>query len=171
MAPCSMKHRIPPAVLLFVCCLLVANGCAEEAVKTPPQPLKSQRVVIAGKEFDLELALDRDARHQGLSDRKSIADNGGMLFVFPGAQPMEFVMRRCLTPIDVIFLSPGSRVVAMHAMTVEPYDTPEDALKRYGTKWPAQFVIELQGGMIEKLGIKEADAIDLPADQLKRLAK
>lgn len=162
--------RTAPAVTLAILMLSV-SGCGSEAPKAPAGAATTQRVMIAGKAFDLELAMDRDARHQGLSDRKSIPDNGGMLFVFPGAQPMEFVMRRCLTPIDVIFLSPGARVVALHAMTVEPYDTPEDSLKRYGTKWPAQFVIELQGGMIDKLGIKEADVIELPADELKRRAK
>lgn len=143
-------------------------GCEPGAVTSPPA---RQPVTIAGRTFDLELALDDDARYRGLSDRRSLADDGGMLFVFPRPHTLVFVMRRCLVPIDVVFLDPGGRVVATHAMRVEPYDQPEEVLKRYTSRYSAQFAIELRGGTAVALGLEEGQQIDLPTDRLKRLAR
>jgi len=93
-----------------------------------------------------------------------------MLFVFAHPRKLAFVMRRCLVPIDIIFLDAGGRVVQTHAMAVEPYDTPEWNLKRYSSRYAAQFAIELRGGTLEKLKVKVGDKIDLPLKELKQRA-
>ena len=134
-------------------------------------PPAFEQVRIGDKHFTLELALDGEARYQGLSDRAAIPDEGGMLFVFSNAARVAFVMRRCLVPIDLLFLDAGRRVIAMHQMQVEPYDTSEKKLKRYGSQWPAQFAIELKGGTIDLLGIHVGQSIDLPVDELKARAR
>lgn len=134
-------------------------------------PSATQIAVIGGKNFTLELALDSATRFQGLSDRKSIDENGGMLFVFENAEVSQFVMRKCYVPIDILFLDASGRIVKMHEMTVEPYDTPEEKLKRYSSEWPTQFAIELRGGTLKKLTLKNGDRIDLPARELIKRAK
>jgi uncharacterized membrane protein (UPF0127 family) len=130
-----------------------------------------QAVTIDGRVFRLEVAADADKRFQGLSDREEIPEDGGMLFVFPSEARREFVMRRCLVPIDILFLDGRGTVVKMHAMQVEPYDRPELALKRYGSRWPAQFAIELRGGWLEELEVAEGDVIELPLEALKAMAE
>lgn len=126
-------------------------------------------VTIGGKTFKLELAITRAQRYQGLSDRGEIAADGGMMFVFADADHRTFVMRKCYVPIDIIFLDPGQRIVAMHAMTVEPYDTPEEKLKLYPSIWPAQYAIELAGGTLKKLNLKTGDKIPFQIpDDLKQ---
>ena len=129
------------------------------------------QVKLGGSTFGLELALDDQTRIQGLSDRAQIADVGGMLFVFPNPKLLAFVMRRCLVPIDLLILDPGGRVIAMHRMQVEPYDTPERDLRRYGCEWPAQFAIELKGGTIDRIGIQPGHTVELPLEDLKRRAR
>lgn len=128
-------------------------------------------VVIAGETFNLELALDNDARYKGLSGRKEIATDGGMLFVFPAADPLYFVMRDCFVPIDILFLDPNGRVVNTHRMTIEPPGTPNDKLPLYPSAWPSQFAIELKGGTLDRLKIKEGDKVEMPIDELKRRAR
>ncbi|NJL31610.1 MAG: DUF192 domain-containing protein [Phycisphaerales bacterium] len=91
--------------------------------------------------------------------------------MFPSPRELTFVMRRCLVPIDLIYLDPAGRIVALHAMAVEPYDRPDHRLKHYRSGWPAQFAIELQGGMIAKLELKIGQIIALPVDELKRQAR
>ncbi|MEQ9461695.1 MAG: DUF192 domain-containing protein [Phycisphaeraceae bacterium] len=130
-----------------------------------------QEVTLDGRVFRLEVAADADQRFQGLSDREQIAEDGGMLFVFPSEARREFVMRRCLVPIDILFLDGRGTVVKTHAMKVEPYDRPELALKRYGSRWPAQFAIEIRGGLLEGMAIEEGDVIELPIEQLKAMAR
>ncbi len=154
--------------LPLVALLLTLAACG----RTQPQPgADTLNATIGGRTFTLELALDESARFQGLSDRASIAENGGMLFVFPDARVRQFVMRRCLVPIDIVFLSPGGRIVAMHEMDMEPYDTPENELKRYSSQWPAQFALEFAEGTIDALGLEVGQRVDLPLEALKGRAR
>ena len=149
--------------------LLGVAGCRPEA--SDESASATQAVVINNRAFTLELALDEDTRRQGLSDRAEIAENGGMLFVFPQARPLQFVMRRCLTPIDIVFLGPNGRVVSTHTMAVEPYDTPEAELTRYGGRYAGQFALEFRGGTLEQLDLSPGDAVDLPLESLKARAR
>ncbi len=145
---------------------VILTACADH--KTTAD---TQRVVLGDQTFELELALDRKARFKGLSDRPKISADGGMLFVFPQPRRLEFVMRRCLVPIDLIFLDPGGRIVGTHAMSVQPFDTPEERLRRYTSGYPAQFAIELKGGTTARLRLEPGAKIDLPLDALKRRAR
>ena len=47
----------------------------------------------------------------------------------------------------------------------------EDRLVRYTSRFPSQIVIELKGGTIQTLGVKEGDLVQLKAEELKKLAK
>ncbi|MBS0187808.1 MAG: DUF192 domain-containing protein [Planctomycetes bacterium] len=158
-----MKHMLTGALLTG---LLVAGGC-EEPYKTTD---KLTQVTISGKPFTLELAMDQASRVQGLSGRKEIPDSGGMLFVFPDSEVrvQEFVMRDCPIPIDIIFLDRSRRVTGSHAMLVEEprresedMQTYENRLKRYSSRFDAQFAIELKGGTLEKLAIKPGEQINI----------
>jgi uncharacterized membrane protein (UPF0127 family) len=162
----------------LVACLLLTAGCPNEkqatqqGAQTVPvaqaEESSLQAVTIKSETFTLELALDDASRLQGLSDRAEIADDGGMLFVFPKEAVREFVMRRCLVPIDIAFLNAQGEVVWMHAMQVESEpNTPEYRLKRYSSHYPAQFAIELKEGTIRRLGLAQGDRIDLPLEVLK----
>lgn len=145
---------------------------------------KFAKVTIKDKEFKLELALDDTKRFKGLSDRKEIPKEGGMLFVFKRAEEREFVMRDCPIPIDIIFLDGAGRVTAKHKMKVEEprkadepktddptQDKYEQRLKRYNSKYPAQFVIELAGDTLDTLEVKEGDKVKLDTVALKKRAK
>lgn len=130
----------------------------------------TQKVMLDGRAFELELALDNDSRFQGLSDRSEIIPSGGMLFVFPQPSRLQFVMRRCLVPIDLIYLDPGGRIIMTYPMAIEPFDTPDGQLRRYSSQYDAQFAIELKGGMLQQLNLTAGMKIDLPLDRLKHRA-
>jgi uncharacterized protein len=155
---CPWGAITPP--LLLVALLLSCSS-------PPPDASPTVAVSIAGRTFHLEVADTPQARYQGLSDRRTLAADGGMLFVFPKAATQIFVMRRCHFPIDLIYLSPAARIVSMHRMAVEPADTAEYNLVRYESTWPAQYAIELAGGAIDTLGLREGQKIALPLNALK----
>jgi uncharacterized membrane protein (UPF0127 family) len=150
---------------LFIACHFL--GC-EQAPRLEDKHLS---ITIAGEPFRLELALDPDSRFQGLSDRTEIPKGTGMIFVFPKPATQKFVMRRCHVPIDILYLEPSGRVIKTYAMKVEPLDTPEHKLTQYPSVWPAQFAIELAGGEVQRLGVKEGDLITLPTTELIKRAK
>jgi uncharacterized membrane protein (UPF0127 family) len=129
-------------------------------------------VTIKGETFNLELALDDDTRLQGLSDRTEIAADGGMLFVFTDEARRQFVMRRCLVPIDLAYLDAQGEIVWMHAMQVEDDpDKQENLLKRYNSHHPAQFAVEVRDGSLRRLGLRQGDRIELPLEELKGRAR
>lgn len=168
--PASQSPAARPIItLLGVALITIAallTGCEPENRQSD-----TVDITIAGREYTLELALDPAARHRGLSDRKQVPPTGGMLFAFTDADYRGFVMRKCLVPIDIIYLDPGGRIVSMHRMKVEPYDTPENDLVRYRSGWKSQFVIELAGGSLDALRLREGDKVDLPLADLKRRAR
>jgi hypothetical protein len=131
----------------------------------------TQRVTINGRTFELELALDDDARYKGLSGREQIAADGGMLFVFPYPRQTQFVMRDCLVPIDLIFLGPGGEVVAMYHMQVEPLETRSKPQRWYSSELKTQYVLELKGGTLDDLNLNRGDRVELPFDALKARAR
>ncbi|HYE02053.1 MAG TPA: DUF192 domain-containing protein [Phycisphaerales bacterium] len=165
------------AVLVIGLVPALLGGCDEKAA-AGVAPVK-----VSGKTFFLEIA-DTDAkRFQGLSGRDHIEDDGGMLFVFPFPAVQNFVMRDCRIPIDILYLDGGGRVLTTHEMQPDPPRGPgegkpgelsesyEARLKKYPSRYPAQFVIELKGGSIRALKVAPGDLVELDAAGLKKLAK
>jgi uncharacterized protein len=157
---------------LLAVLLALVSGCGSASAPPSDAPPAVLSVVLAGERFALEVAATPEARFQGLSDREFIAPDGGMIFTFPEARPMAFVMRRCPVPIDLIFVSEAGRVVATHAMRVEPDpNAPDHLLTQYPSGYPAIVAVELAGGRVAELGIEPGDALNLPMADLKRWAR
>jgi uncharacterized membrane protein (UPF0127 family) len=174
--------RAAGVVLSFVL-LLSLNACGNGGEKTGPsaEPLQSEPAVvetvafpISGQTFNLELALDNESRMQGLSDRKSIEDDGGMVFKFVSPVKTQFVMRRCYVPIDLIFIDEDGYIDSLHAMEViEPIGGArwKNPFSGYPTRGSVLYAVELQGGKIEELGLKRGEKIDLPEAVLQLKAQ
>lgn len=153
--------------------LLVSGGGCEREDDSPVHTVR-----LGGRTFHLELALDDQVRFRGLSERTVIEPDGGMLFVFPRPSRLSFVMRDCPIPIDIIFLDGAGRVVAMHAMVPEdPKGASENQqayearLRKYPSRFDAQFVIELAGGTLPSLNLAEGQQVELDTNGLKRRAR
>jgi len=78
------------------------------------------------------------------------------------------VMRDCPIPIDIVYVDSGGRVIAAHAMVPEEPQREgesdgdyEERLKRYSSRYACDIVIELQGGMIERLGLEEGEVVKI----------
>ena len=186
MAAAKVKRWVGPAVVFGLIALTFVIAFGKGCDK--PAGGNVQSVKIGGEWFHLEVAADNDTRMRGLGGRTHIEPNGGMLFLMPKADEVGFVMRDCPIPIDIIYLSPEGRIVSMYTMTPEEPRGPDEGpagdylgkhpgsakydarLKKWYSRYPTQFVIELAGGRIKSLKtpIKEGDKIDLPYADLKK---
>ncbi|MEM9083832.1 MAG: DUF192 domain-containing protein [Planctomycetota bacterium] len=166
-----MAHRMMLTVLIS---LSLLGGCSENLGPITETNAKGEVVelvpaVIKGKKFYLETALDQETRILGLSHRENLDSDRGMVFIFPTAESRLFVMRDCLMPIDIIFLTDNLRVINTHAMQLDPRKPREPdmqyerRLKRYASIGKCSIVIELAGGRIEELGLKPGDTVSLPS--------
>lgn len=147
-------------------------------------------VTIGGKKFYLEVAADNATRMRGMGGRTSVEDDGGMIFTFPPSQVrvQEFVMRDCVIDLDILYLDAVGRVLTTYTMKADPRKDDgsegkdgemgtaaaqryEDRLKRYSSRFPAHFVVEIKAGSIERLGVKEGDQLEFDAAALKKRAR
>lgn len=153
---------------------MLVSGCS----KTEPVEEGIEVVVINGNTFRLEVAANDKDRSFGLAERTSIAEDGGMLFLFDRPMLLSFHMKDCVMDIDAIFLDARGRITALHKMPMEPLRGSDEAENVYSARLPiytsgsrAVAAIELRAGWIDKLGLKVQDEIKLDLERLKGLAE
>lgn len=100
---------------------------------------------------------DDSKRQEGLmfvSDDEMKADEG-MLFVFANEKPQGFWMENTILPLDIVYIDSKGKVVSI--AKGKAFDT-----KTLPSEGPAQYVLELKQGSVEKLGVKKGTSLGLP---------
>ena len=171
-----MSLRIAAVPLLFV--LLVAAGAIgrDDEEAGAQKKIPKEAVVIGEDTFKLEVAANGKSRAKGLMNRQKIDDDGGMIFIYKRARVRSFWMKNCLVDIDLLYLDGRGRIVSMHKMKKEssrgenePVVEYERRLKRYPSRRPAQFIIELKAGWIDRLKPKVGETIELDLPKLRQI--
>ena len=108
-------------------------------------------------EIEAELATSPETRMRGLMERSSLPSHQGMLFIFDRPQPLSFWMFNTLIPLDIIFADERRRIVTIHA-SVPPCIAPRRC-PTYPSHGPAQFVLEVNGGLALKASIAGGDEL------------
>jgi uncharacterized membrane protein (UPF0127 family) len=111
---------------------------------------------FGGVSLNLEFATTTAGREKGLGDRASLADNYGMLFVFPKADRYGFWMKDTLVPLDMFWLDDKGRVVYL-ATKVQPATYPHV----FYPPVPALYVLETAAGFARAHGIATGTPLDL----------
>lgn len=89
-------------------------------------------------------------------NRSALAPDRGMIFPYHPPQPVAFWMKDTLIPLDIIFISPGGRILSIAENTVPL------SLESVPSGGPVEAVLELAGGRARELGIKAGDSVDWP---------
>jgi uncharacterized membrane protein (UPF0127 family) len=104
--------------------------------------------------FEVEVVATPETRAQGLMFRSSLAANAGMLFLYPGEQPVSFWMKNTLIPLDMLFLKADGSIAHIAHNAVPHDETPIDS------EAAVKAVLEVKGGTATALGIKEGDRVE-----------
>ena len=91
---------------------------------------------------------------RGLQFRKSLAIDAGMLFVFSVEKKQAFWMKDTLIPLDMIWIDYSHRIVHI-ASHVPPCQS--DPCPVYTPEQNALYVLEINSGSTEKIGLKAGD--------------
>ena len=102
--------------------------------------------------FKVELATTSAQHREGLMYRDNLPPDQGMLFIFPEEKPLSFWMKNTHIPLDIIYFSQEKEVIFL-VENVPPCQ--REPCPGYPTKIPAQYVLEINGGLSQKLGIKK----------------
>lgn len=107
--------------------------------------------------FNVEVADDRDERALGLMHRTELSTSAGMYFVNDRPRRTSFWMRNTLIPLDMIFITPQGIVQHVHHNAIPLDETPIDGGEGVLT------VLEINGGLAARLGIKKGSLVRHPA--------
>lgn len=115
-------------------------------------------VRVGDATFQTEVAWTTKQRVRGLSKRDALPVDEAMLFVFKNPQNGTLVMNEMRFPLDFIWVSADRRVVNLHQDVPVPVD-PEAPLIRYRAGVDVQYVLEVNAGQVEELGIAIGDEV------------
>jgi len=150
----TSRLAAPLAALLLAAC--AARPPAEPAPALPPAA--APRVVVetaggASLPVAVELARTDEERTRGLMNRRELAPEAGMLFIFSELEPRAFWMKNTLLPLDMLFIDDGGRLVGL-IERAEPLTTsPRDP----GV--PSRYVLEVNGGWASRHGVRPGDRV------------
>ena len=106
--------------------------------------------------FEVEVADDPSERADGLMYRETMADNAGMLFLYPAPQLVQFWMKNTPMSLDIAFVR-ADGTIARIAERTTPFS--EDMIPS-GEKVVA--VLEVKAGMMHQLGVRVGDRLRHP---------
>jgi uncharacterized protein len=130
------------------------------APATAPIAFETTAMTLKGKAFTMEVAVGDAQTERGLMYRDSMPDDHGMLFVMPYVDTWAFWMHNTRIPLDIIFIDRAGKVLEIHNRAALD-DTGR------GPTSPAQYVIELNLGAAQKIGLARGDIVEIPKKYMK----
>jgi len=118
-------------------------------------------IYIHDKPFLVEIADTPEKQSRGLMFRRQLKDDCGMLFIFADDEIRSFWMKNTLIALDIIFLNREQQVIDMVAAAPP---CRADPCPSYTSKFPARYVLEIKGGMAEKMKIEIGEKIFMAVD-------
>ena len=157
----TRTKRVLPCVGVFFTALML--GCPAEP---PPEDNQYDNImtfdtasVRIAKERDtltlrVELAISDEQKVMGLMERRSLAENAGMLFIYNSMQPGEagFWMYRTRIPLDIAYLDSAGVIRAVKAMMPCP-TTIARGCPTYDPGVPYQYALEVNAGFFARHGV------------------
>lgn len=137
----------------FVAALFLFASTHIAVAETYRTPLTVETAEGQSHSFQVELALTDSQRARGLMYRKELEQEHGMLFIFKGEGRRSFWMRNTYIPLDIIYVRADGSIVNIIANATPLSEEPRPSTG------PARAVLEIQGGLAEKLGIKPGDIV------------
>ena len=148
--------RCPAVLLALAVCGGCAPGCKKASSPAPPpeagsslpsaaQPkLQTMRLWLGAEEMITELALTPQQQLTGMMFRTNLAENAGMLFVFPAPHRASFWMKNCPLPLSAAYIDPEGVILEIHDL--QPHNTNSVV----ASSEQVQFVLETRQGWFRR---------------------
>lgn len=142
-----MNCRWRPATLSTL--LAIA---ASWAMVAGADPLVTFPLRVKAHEIRAEVASTEAQRVRGLMYRDKLAQNSGMIFVYPRTGIMSMWMKNTPVPLSVAFIDEKGRILNIEDMA--PYSE-----QAHGSSGAAAYALEMNRGWFAKKGIKPGDRV------------
>lgn len=114
-------------------------------------------VTINSAAFRVEVARTPKEQVTGLSRRRSLSTDAGMLFLFDKPSYYSFWMRNMKIPLDMVFIL-NDKVVAVYE-NLPPASITDENPPLYGSEVAADRVLEINAGEASKNNITVGDNV------------
>lgn len=153
------------AALLWMSCTATAVAGADSDAQQLDRLFSRSTLQIATPDAKLHKIdvwiADNDARRaRGLMFVESLADDAGMLFIYPQPQPISMWMKNTHLSLDMLFVSATGRV---HRVVENTKPMSLDTISSAGT---VLAVIELKAGSAARMNIRPGAQVIHPAFSL-----
>ena len=138
-----MLYRLIAVLLLSI----QISACADD---TTPM------VTLGGQQFIVDVADTDETRARGLMFVREMDDNKGMIFLFDKEEPQSFWMKNTKIPLDIFYFDKELKLVSVSENT-PPCRTSR--CRSYPSSGPAQYVLELNAGKAEELGVSRGSQL------------
>jgi uncharacterized protein len=137
-------------VIVITAVLLTLIGCGSEEPDA-----KSVDVRVGDETVQAEVVSEAAEREQGLAGRASLAEDRGMLFVYPDRAERNYWMKGMRFPIDIVWIDQG-RVTGVERDVPVPVD---GRFPIYSSRAPADRVLEVRAGWAARHGVEPGDRV------------
>ena len=100
-------------------------------------------VNINNMDFEIEIMRTQKQKAKGLMNRKKLAENAGMLFVYESDQKVSFWMKNTLIPLSIAFISKSGEIKEIHQM--KPM-----SMKTVNSSNSVRYALEVNQGVFKK---------------------
>lgn len=142
---------------ILVCTLFA--GIAFWTTKQFPSPKAPTISIGDDVVLNIEVVSDPTTQAKGLGERESLPEESGMLFVFSRPKMQNFWMKGMLIPLDVVWIN-DFKVIGVSQNILPPAQT-EGKIERMASPSAADMVLEINAGLVEKLGIQVGDEVNI----------
>ncbi len=139
--------------LIYLSVLLVAAPAVISSAPTAKLEPLTIECAKGEQVFSVEVVRKEKDRNRGLMFRHSMAADHGMLFDYDPPQNISFWMKNTYIPLDIIFVDAQGRILNI-AQNTTPF-----SLEHLPSAGQARGVLEINGGLSAKLGIKAGDKV------------
>jgi len=146
-----IKNKTKLAVAFFV---LIGAFAVSYYFWRSGERSESSAVCIKNICYSVEVADTPSKREYGLMNRAQLGEDRGMLFIFEKEDVYKFWMKGTLIPLDIIWMDKDGKIVYIRE-NVEPCKS--DPCEIYGPGEKAKYVLEINGGLVSKRGMKIGD--------------
>lgn len=163
-----IKRVVFTLIISSILCSLVSCKEEQKVIKPIKIEFKKEGELTIFKstsdtiitQFDIEIADSDYETQTGLMHRQTMQNNRAMLFVFSDMRNRSFYMKNTYITLDIIYLNNNKLIVSIQENAKPLNETPLPSL------FPAQYVLEINGGLSKKLNLKVGDSIAFRKDAL-----
>ena len=149
-------------VLFIIFSVFIINEFRSTAMNDPLQD--KNFVVINEKIIFVEVAITPEDRQRGLMERDLLEKDNGMLFVFSEEDTYSFWMKNMKISLDIIWINADGNVVYFVEGAPPCVQSP---CQTYSPNADALYVLEVNPGVIDVLGIEENTEVIISLNKLE----